>query len=102
MRMEFNDEPYAHGPVKVELEEEEIRVVKANRDGTYQVLVFTGADYRFYPHVKITAFISDDDSDGVWCKMATKEVWDSWGKVLPEKCKTRPATQTEWDQFFKE
>lgn len=57
-------------------------------------------EYRLFTRAKITAFESYDDSEGVWCKMATKEIWDSWGRDLPEERKARPATQIEWDKFF--
>ena len=70
MKIEIDNEQYVC-PVKVKLEGEELRVVKANRDGTYQILVFTGKDYRLFMRAKITAFESYDDSEGIWCKMTT-------------------------------
>lgn len=101
MNIEFDNTSHKQTPI-VELEGEELRVVKANRDGTYQVLVFNGKDYRLFMRAKITAFESYDDSEGVWCKMTTKEIWDSWGRDLPEARKARPARQIDWDKFFEE
>ena len=100
MRIEFDNDSYVYSPIKVELDEEEVRVVKANRDGTYQVLVFDGKNYYIYMRAKITAFESYDDSEGVLYKMTTKEIWDSWGKDLPEEPKIRLALQSDWDKFF--
>lgn len=102
MKIDIYCEPEKRGQIGVELEGEELRVVKANRDGTYQILVFTGKDYRLFTRAKITAFESYDDSEGIWCKMTTKEIWDSWGRDLPEERKARPATQIEWVKFFEE
>lgn len=102
MKIDIYCEPEKRGRIGVELEGEECRVVKANRDGTYQLLVFDGRNYRLYTRVNITAFESYGDSEGIWCKMATKEIWGSWGRDLPEVRKARPARQIDWDKFFEE
>ena len=62
---------------------DEVRVVKANRDGTYQILVFTGEQYAIFRRAKITAF-EGYDCDGILYEFTTKEIWESWGRDLPE------------------
>ena len=63
---------------------DEVRVVKANRDGTYQILVFTGEQYVIFRRAKITAFKGYDYDDGILCEATTQEIWESWGRDLPE------------------
>lgn len=71
-------------PIDVEMDCEELRVVKANRDGTYQLLSFDGAHYVLFTRAEIKAFKGYADEEGVIYKSTTKEIWESWGRDLPE------------------
>lgn len=47
MNIEFDNDSYRRDLAKVELDDyDESRVVKANRDGTYQILVFNAGNSR--------------------------------------------------------
>ena len=70
-------------PVSVDLEYAEARVTKANRDGSYQILVFAGNRYFLFKRATLTALEAKPDEDGCIYVATTKEIWDSWGRELP-------------------
>lgn len=80
MKMEW---PGYDEPVSVDLECAEARVVKANRDGSYQILVFAGNRYILFKRAKLKALEAYPDEDGCIYATTTKEIWDSWGRELP-------------------
>ena len=71
-------------PIDVELNMAEYRIVAANKDGTYQILVFDGQKYTLFVRVLVTDIKAYGDDEGVIYKTMSKEAWDSWGKDLPE------------------
>ena len=73
-----------YDPVEVYLDGAEYKIVAANEDGTYQVLVFDGQKYTLFVRVRVTGIEAYGDDEGVIYKMMSKETWDSWGKDLPE------------------
>lgn len=75
---------FNYDPVKVELNMAECRIVAANRDGSYKILVHDGQKYALFTHACVTAFDAYCDSEGEIYRVTSKETWDSWGKDLPE------------------
>lgn len=74
-----------YDPVKVELVNmAECRIVAANRDGTYKILVYDGQKYALFARACVTAFDAYCDSEGEIYRSVSKETWDSWGRDLPE------------------
>ena len=87
MRIEWLGE---NDPIDVEMDYEVVRVVKANRDGTYQILTFDGAHYVLFTRaeIKVVALKGYADDEGIIYKATTKEIWESWGKDLPENAES--------------
>lgn len=73
-----------HEPIEVDLNMAEYKIVAANKDGTYQILVFDGQKYTLFVRVRVTGIEAYGDDEGVIYKAMSKETWDSWGKDLPE------------------
>lgn len=81
MKIEWED---FNDPVEVTVEAGgDVRVAKANRDGTYQILVFDGSRYVLFTRARITAFKGYADNDGCIYKATPKDVWDNWGSRIP-------------------
>lgn len=78
------ESPYKNDPIEVELGCVDYKIVAANKDGTYQVLVFDGQKYTLFVRVLVTDIEAYGDDEGVIYKMMSKETWDSWEKDLPE------------------
>lgn len=68
----------------VDLDGAECKIVAANRDGTYQILVYDGYKYVLFVRARVTGIEAYGDDEGVIYKAVSKETWDSWGRDLPE------------------
>ena len=74
----------SYEPINVELGWADYKIVAANQDGTYQMLVFDGYKYTLFVRGRVTDIEAYGDDEGVIYKTMSKETWDSWGKDFPE------------------